>query len=89
MLRNARQLLASTVTSKPRKKTTLSSENLLQKTEKKNEQPTAQNRTFASHTSRHTDPSFQKNQFSQPPQDENDPFKDENSYFNRLKFELN
>jgi hypothetical protein len=45
--------------------------------------------TFASRTSRHTNPSLQKSQFSHPPQNDIDRLKGEKSYLNRLKIELN
>ena len=45
--------------------------------------------TFASRTSRHTNPSLQKSQFSHPPQNDNDRFKGEKSYLDQQKIELN
>jgi hypothetical protein len=47
------------------------------------------NGTFASRTSRHTNPSLQKSQFSHPPHHDNDRFKGEKSYLDRQKIELN
>ena len=45
--------------------------------------------TFASRTSRHTNPSLQKSQFSHPPQDGNETLKRNFEYLNRLKIVLN
>ena len=44
--------------------------------------------TFASRTSRHTNPSLQKSQFSHPPQNDNERFKGEKSYLDLQKIEL-
>jgi hypothetical protein len=45
--------------------------------------------TFASRTSRHTNPSLQKSQLSHPPQDGNETLKLNFEYLNRLKNVLN